>query len=1734
MVKYLTPFDKAIAQGYNYLFNDEEEDKKKTIPELKSTVKKEDISGPVLRPDGTPELPGFDTQGQPLKVRTQAERDQEIIQDSMGEIFILPDGQASSPSDNPAILEKVKILNHPSRLMARRIEAEMDGTPMTGGLVKPPEIGPIEKAVLGDAPMTGTPTLERIGRKAIYQAGFAPRTVAAGLTRGVGGIMQLPQVMTAYGMGAVEQLLRSQGMYGEGTVDWDKLDSANTSAKLLSEEMEKLVKVSDDIFRVDDMSFMPKTAMFTVDFYTPMNFLAVPAKFLKTAADVTQDAYRMVRGLPKRPVPKDEIILQTLREMQTPIRSAKEATRQADLAKAFADAKKNNPQLELDDFELYSDFGKKIMEDRAKLFKKALKDINVDYGAKPNVVERVKERLKYPGGRQKAVLAADYRRDAAPKAEGGTFVPNPELEKVLITKLTPTYEELLNQKTFRKVMDGQAIFSAGALAAAWDEYFKGTEYQDFAYAAGFAGIFINPTTTMKVMDNIFGGRVNLQNWGVPKNLTKRLPFIKDMDIVKTVDNTNGQIVYRPLNLPFALHIMGKFLAEQTQDLDIPSVKVGPISTPAIQGGDPETFVDSRWNKKLIAMAQGTPWYKAMLLNDKDRIEALNGMTELDLNIRLSTEELRASQDFARNVIPLLPKEYLNSYTKLARHGEKLVNEINNSDYGDKTAEFYLTMEQIMQGIQMTAFTGILKHVTSDPQFKDLSKDVNAILLMFRTHQQELQDQIGYINSALKNLTGGNAQAEADFKKLKDGANRVITKLEQNRATVMEAAEGLEAKAGLVTKRDSLLTNQLIEESVENGGMGLSPERLSVEGREKFANDIDELFRSTFNADLKRDREEFAKLRESLEGRTLDIDDYVFNLRDMQKRELDDFGDVANILKNPGNFMAFARVSIKGPVDSSLSYRNSIDVFIRNARYRGLEADPDLTVKDLKDRIGYLKDSYSDLKFGGNNQYIKYNGIEEGLVDFDATLANAEDLAKKSTDGDGNPLTTKEYLMSFMSQLRSSQNGFDANFVHMADATDMHNLRVSHSQWAWDNRNRKPTASKATVNNMKNIDGLFDKQDIPGLAAYNKNHTNFKEKWFESFLQKKALKSGFYKPNENPAENDFMFTKVDFITDFLKAGDSKQAKQLLESLFENYTDAEGIDILRKDTKLKEFQKLADSFLFDGMVYGNIFDGLNENLLKRKLDDLVAGGLISKSAREKVIAFQTMTGKTTEGFLAKEFESINAKVVDKLSRAVKAKQGEERSSIVQDLAGINTASDLLDYFVPNKGTPTWARGSELTQDVNVDRLQELVEKQAELIETSKNAGPEFKKAAQLELNDITKELENYKQVNIENISGNRFEVYLNGILKVKKTDRAKDIDKETKADLAALRDSLVSEMIRASINKTSARKAYLNPSTDGGFFSKTLDAVPRYLQNQLTREGTFSVPSSAFELDFDFNLVNLGETYDALKPALLRIDELTNDKPEFVKDLDNLFKGLVALKGEVPDELATGDFGNIPTALSTSAALSRIYSGVRGVVSWRYLATEQIVREHQRSKHMMFHKMLTDPKFLENVKLIMDSDKITEKLADTFVKSFLPIMKTAGARTVIYNPVEGEEGTGAKYNPSNKELVEAIKKMWLVPDILEDVRGILPQPKPLATGDIEVKFDPPKSLKDIARSPVRFRRGLEKNDADRLKTMPRLNRKRTTSNVSKERERAMRLLETMPRLNRRPLVVDIPGPKTGEKK
>ena len=267
MAKYFTPFDKTIIEAGKSLYErfaddeeerkkKEEEDKKKLVSELKSTSTARDPLALPNQPDSE-------------RAKLQSQRDVEFMGNDAGDIFILPDGKAASSSDNPNIQEKIKILNSPSRLMARQIEAERAGEPMPMGMEgiypgKAEPIGTVERLLIGTSPLDqdqNVSTAERVGRKTLDIVGRTPRAILGGASRGIGGIAQLPQFINAYGVGALEQAARYVGLYGEGTVDWDKLDMANTSAKILSEEAERFVKVTDDLFRVDELDPSAKTLM---------------------------------------------------------------------------------------------------------------------------------------------------------------------------------------------------------------------------------------------------------------------------------------------------------------------------------------------------------------------------------------------------------------------------------------------------------------------------------------------------------------------------------------------------------------------------------------------------------------------------------------------------------------------------------------------------------------------------------------------------------------------------------------------------------------------------------------------------------------------------------------------------------------------------------------------------------------------------------------------------------------------------------------------------------------------------------------------------------------------------------------------------------------------------------------------------------------------------------------------------------------------------------------------------------------------------------------------------------------------------------------------------------------------------------------------------------------------------------------------------------------------------------
>ena len=97
------------------------------------------------------------------------------------------------------------------------------------------------------------------------------------------------------------------------------------------------------------------------------------------------------------------------------------------------------------------------------------------------------------------------------------------------------------------------------------------------------------------------------------------------------------------------------------------------------------------------------------------------------------------------------------------------------------------------------------------------------------------------------------------------------------------------------------------------------------------------------------------------------------------------------------------------------------------------------------------------------------------------------------------------------------------------------------------------------------------------------------------------------------------------------------------------------------------------------------------------------------------------------------------------------------------------------------------------------------------------------------------------------------------------------------------------------------------------------------------------------------------------------------------------------------------GSLNYKLTAPAALSRIYAGMRGVVSWRYLASEQLIREHQANKARLLASIFTDPTFAKNLSNFLEGQKLSREQSEQIRKH---IVTMTGGRLVYYNEEEGK--------------------------------------------------------------------------------------------------------------------------------
>ena len=242
-------------------------------------------------------------------------------------------------------------------------------------------------------------------------------------------------------------------------------------------------------------------------------------------------------------------------------------------------------------------------------------------------------------------------------------------------------------------MRGQTVVGAGAIAGAWDYAFEGTEYKDLSYVMGLAGAFASPTATMKVVEKVFdwgfGGKYGLQQVGIPFVTIKR-----------PESSGTGRMVDVPLNLPSLLYGIGKFVNRQK-----------------LKSGEIENYNETDFARRVGAMAMGVPFYKAFLLDNKKAINEADGLTALEAATMFTQKEFKHLEKFSGEVMAYLPKKYLDSYAIAVKQGNELVEKIRNSEYGDKTAEFYLTLEQLAAGVRMNGFTAVLGKLLTHPDLK---------------------------------------------------------------------------------------------------------------------------------------------------------------------------------------------------------------------------------------------------------------------------------------------------------------------------------------------------------------------------------------------------------------------------------------------------------------------------------------------------------------------------------------------------------------------------------------------------------------------------------------------------------------------------------------------------------------------------------------------------------------------------------------------------------------------------------------------------------------------------------------------------------------------------------------------------------------------------------------------------------------------------------------------------------
>ena len=1238
-----------------------------------------------------------------------------------------------------------------------------------------------------------------------------------------------------------------------------------------------------------------------------------------------------------------------------------------------------------------------------------------------------------------------------------------EVTKFKALPIDPTNFRKFNER----MMLGQASTGAALWTSVWDDYTKDTRWNSYKHLAGILGVFMHPSAAFKVIEHGLDasvgaiGRLRIPLKGKPTlpgtDINAAISFphallfsalvINKMRGVK--DNNYLRVVKEDVFDEAGKHsTVYKTIQDFPKDGGILNTSFGQKVVGWSAGLGP--FGLGLDHKTMLKGSDGELLNARQVLNPKTGKMVTVGDTEFDLAMQHRAANLEGMFSYADRVAEIASKETREQFESLWQEQSRLSRELNEMNAGDMHEVFNATFEQIQRALLNQYAAGELSVVTADTKTRknffgwlglSLDKELHAAYNTIRAATIESDASLKFVMDSIRRLSATDPVLQKKFEGILAPIKQTYDKLMTRQDELTTMVQNL----GVSAKEVGGIEGRAILDEVIHGGrdtangtdlgkqFGISANDVSTASRDAL-----EKHGSTFKGLLESSEKARREYIEALHAFKNDPNSVAYKAFDISipiPREIFDtlelmrgrnFGDDAPVLENL--LSKFAGFNMQNPSQTKIHFIENLEAY---GRYQTLsnplmfqktnpgtgeiiKKEPKELLQDLKDIATMVHNAgipvtLNSTKITSGNRVFNIEPVihVDGTLDITATIGKMENSFTKWAAGDREVIPPfimgqGETVGSQIEWFRRFISNFSAETTIKGNARqklneiiepqlnfhDFHALRSEMSSLVYKHRfdDIAPTA----IPTVEELNKVFIDYKLPisneakeawkeYMATFGSENGRLMREAFGS-----AYKQGKYESFELP---EIIFR--------MPGG---KAAEMLEKMFSNIPATKTSKYVDDELQVIEIAEISQIKEKEGM--------------REVLDKAALLAMINPDKKRLVVSNRgilNMKALNEKGFLSDKvlgiIQNYKKRVSDPTSNIdifaeLKRKEGELMTLVGQVVRANEQAGrgslfnedfkklpELYDYLMASSIAIERLPISTVERSsAQLTRLEKESQHTMDILEIATGAG--YKDRAKLQ-----ETIERMRPKHIADIQGNRMDRFFEVVFGVKPGDTT--VTALQRKRIEDFRQLMMHEMFTRSVKVTDTRQSAFGPT---------------FNMQEASGWGRGDLNRTFFGVSPDLDLKVFAEEMGKLMPMFDKMNTLLG-KSDIQKNLNNLFAAAVILKAQGPDAQAAMELlSRIPRSLTMPAMLSRVYAGLRGVVSWRYLASETMIREHQRRKAQTMYALFNDSRLQVLLLSVLEGRKLSKK--DT--KELRHKVKTlVGGRITVYS--EDEIGMGTpKYD------------------------------------------------------------------------------------------------------------------------